>query len=79
MKIPKNPLRDFLSDHQYEALLGRGLLNERAVRNHYKRTSYRELKIKHKPWATFEQLNGEFPYITPDTIETGFKPDGQDF
>ncbi len=63
-----NPLQDYLSNEQFELLLEKGFLNERAVRDHYIRQQFAALKDTTRPKDIIRMLQKEFPYLSVDTV-----------
>ena len=79
-----NPIRDYLDDEKFKLLWEKGFLNERAIRDHYIREKFGELKRELKPKRIIELLQEEFSYLSNETIRkivysrdngiNGFKP-----
>ncbi len=63
-----NPLREFLDDELFQKLWESGFLNERAVRDHYIREKFCELKDRYKPKEIIIMLQREFPYLSTETV-----------
>lgn len=63
-----NPLKGILEDRLFNELLENGFLNERAVRDHYIKQRYAQLKDQHKPREVFRIIQKEFPYLSVDTV-----------
>ena len=63
-----NPLKDFLDDEKFQLLWEKGFLNERAVRDHYIREKFSHLKNQLRPKEILNMLQGEFPYLSTETI-----------
>lgn len=63
-----NPLKAFLSDEQFQDLMQKGFLNERAVRDHYIREQFARMKNETRPKEIIHQLQAEFPYLSIDTV-----------
>lgn len=63
-----NPIRDYLDDEKFKLLWEKGFLNERAIRDHYIREKFGELKQELKPKRIIEMLQEEFSYLSNETI-----------
>lgn len=63
-----NPLRDYLDDELFNRLWAGGFLNERAIRDHYIREKFFNLKRHLKPKEIIHQLQEEFSYLSSETI-----------
>ena len=64
----KNPLKEYIDDSIYETLWQLGFLNERAVRDHYIRQTFRRLKKEQPSKFVLEKLQSEFPYLSIESI-----------
>ena len=63
-----NPLKDFVDDGLFSLLWDKGFLNERAIRDHYIREKFCELKSEQKPKEIIAELQREFPYLSVETV-----------
>ena len=63
-----NPLREFMDDRMFQQLWESGFLNERAVRDYYIRQKFDLLKARLRPKEIIDQLQGEFPYLSTETV-----------
>ncbi len=63
-----NPLREYLDDDLFYRLWEMGFLNERAVRDHYIRQRFNQLKASQKPKEIITDLQAEFPYLSVETV-----------
>jgi hypothetical protein len=63
-----NPLKDYLNDDQFKVLWEKGFLNERAIRDHYIREKFGDLKGELKPKEIIDMLQREFSYLSTETI-----------
>jgi hypothetical protein len=63
-----NPLRNIITDEQFQFLMDKGFLNERAVRDFYIRKKFYKLKRRHSPKKIISELREEFPYLSLETI-----------
>jgi hypothetical protein len=63
-----NPLRNIITDEQFQVLMEKGFLNERAIRDFYIRKKFFQLKKSHPPKEIISQLREEFPYLSLETI-----------
>jgi hypothetical protein len=63
-----NPLKDYLNDEQFKVLWEKGFLNERAIRDHYIREKFSDLKNELKPRQIIDMLQREFSYLSSETI-----------
>ncbi len=63
-----NPLKGILEDRLFTELLEKGFLNERAVRDHYIKQRFAQLKNQYKPKDAFRIIQKEFPYLSVDTV-----------
>jgi hypothetical protein len=68
VKMRGNPIRDYLDDEKFKLLWEKGFLNERAIRDHYIREKFGELKQELKPKRIIEMLQEEFSYLSNETI-----------
>jgi hypothetical protein len=65
----ENPVSDLISDEIYELLQGRGLINERAVRDYQIRKKFKSLRSqKFRTGDAIDALREEYPYLQFDTI-----------
>ena len=64
-----NPLSDLISNEIYDLLNGKGLINEKSVRDHIIRKKFKNLRAE-KISATdaIDALRAEYPYLQFDTI-----------
>lgn len=63
-----NPLKRWIDDDRYRILWKTGMLNERAVRDLYIQTQFRESRGREKPARVFDRLQKEFPYLAIASI-----------
>ena len=63
-----NPLKDYLNDDQFKVLWEKGFLNERAIRDHYIREKFDDLKSELRPKEIIDMLQREFSYLSTETI-----------
>lgn len=63
-----NPLEEYLNDHQFNLLLEKGFLNERAIRDLYIKDRFDQLRQRYRPKEIFEILQKEYSYLSIETI-----------
>ncbi len=64
-----NPLAELINDDIYHLLLGRGLIDEKSVRDYLIRKKFKDLRAnKVSASDAIETLREEYPYLQFDTI-----------
>lgn len=64
-----NPLAELISDDIYSLLAGRGLIDEKSVRDYIIRKKFKSLRSqKISASDAIENLRSEYPYLQFDTI-----------
>ena len=64
-----NPLAELINDDIYNLLLGRGLIDEKSVRDYIIRKKFKDLRAnKVSASEAIESLREEYPYLQFDTI-----------
>jgi len=64
-----NPLAELISDDVYNLLIGRGLIDEKSVRDYIIRKKFKDLRAsKISASDAIEVLREEYPYLQFDTI-----------
>lgn len=68
-KKTENPLYDIISKDVYYILDKKGLINEKAVRDHQIRRKFKQLREKKvKATSAIQLLREEYPYLQYDSI-----------